>query len=1123
MSGNKRMNMMNKTYIHFVLILCMAFFSGCVNVDEFEEPEQKVTKIFYADMENQPGTKTVLGEKDAEGLRTIFWVPEDSIGVAPINTSTDKFDCFVNKKTELSNRAVFEGITEDAQEYAAIYPYHWETSIWDNTVYLTLDPVQTYVEGSFDQDAFPMLARTSDTDEGFLKFLNLCGILEINLKGEEKIESITFSSDNNVSGLFSVDLDYELYPALQAAGSNTHTVKLDCGDGVQLDTSSPTSFYLVLPPADYQSFSLLIRTVDGKLMLKQSTKPLTITRSRLTAAGALAYVESESIDLSLRGTSTCYVVPSMGMYKFNATVIGNGEDGLDDNKNFHTDVAIIAPTSAELVWAYPETVVCNVSFDSESGNILFLASGIEGNALIAAKDEDGTILWSWHIWATDQPKEQRYINDKGEFDVLDRNLGATRADRGIGDEWKESCGLYYQWGRKDPFLEGFFYQNNHLNKISILEAIQNPNYIVRTNAIETQRYKREWMEPENRWLWIPGQKSIYDPCPVGYVVANKSIWNHLSVESVVSEQADNGWLLKCNDSEISWYPNTGRTHPREGTTFTDLETCYLWSSEHGYNLEITAQIQIQSYKQYSIVGLPVRCMKDGNYVNPLSAVSKVEEISDITGTSATIKCDITFVGKGEITSRGIVYGTSPRFNVDTANKIEATDEALEFTIELSGLETAKKYFVRAYAVNGDGISYSDEVSFHTLYVGEGVDLSKDGTANCYIVPPVYSAYTFDYTVKGNSLEPVGEVASVEVLWETKNTVEVIEKGDIISSVGLLDDRVRFVLPSDPVPGNALIAVKDASDNILWSWHIWVVDFDPFASSQIYPSGAMMMDRNLGALVSDINDVRSFGFFYQWGRKDPFVGSGDGIKYGEFAYITGEINNVAKDDNTNTLSYSILHPDTFITKSDWNENKIYWNSSKTEYDPCPNGWRVADKYVWEELNSFVSYPKTGILHNNCELYGVTSLKYIWSCTFVTKSTVGHYGGTSSIYDGYAVRCMKDADFVSETVGVSDVTEEGATLTGKLTINDNTVIEEMGFVLSTADGYITIIDDTCIKLVVSNTTGTYSVVATGLYPNTIYYVRAYAKGGYNDKYGEIMEFRTHSVGISDDFTDDGYEWE
>ena len=59
MSGNKRMNMMNKTYIHFVLILCMAFFSGCVNVEEFEEPAQKVTKIFYADMENQPGTKTV--------------------------------------------------------------------------------------------------------------------------------------------------------------------------------------------------------------------------------------------------------------------------------------------------------------------------------------------------------------------------------------------------------------------------------------------------------------------------------------------------------------------------------------------------------------------------------------------------------------------------------------------------------------------------------------------------------------------------------------------------------------------------------------------------------------------------------------------------------------------------------------------------------------------------------------------------------------------------------------------------------------------------------------------------------------------------------------------------------
>ena len=65
---------------------------------------------------------------------------------------------------------------------------------------------------------------------------------------------------------------------------------------------------------------------------------------------------------------------------------------------------------------------------------------------MALKDKDGNIIWSWHIWATDKPAEQVYKNNAGT--MMDRNLGATTGTPGI----KETVGLYYQWGRKDPFL-----------------------------------------------------------------------------------------------------------------------------------------------------------------------------------------------------------------------------------------------------------------------------------------------------------------------------------------------------------------------------------------------------------------------------------------------------------------------------------------------------------------------------------------------------------------------------------------------------------------------------------------------------------------------------------------------
>ncbi len=65
------------------------------------------------------------------------------------------------------------------------------------------------------------------------------------------------------------------------------------------------------------------------------------------------------------------------------------------------------------------------------------------NAIIAAYAADNTILWTWHIWFTDEPA----VSDLGGTVRMDRNLGATcpniAGDTGSG-------GFLYQWGRKDP-------------------------------------------------------------------------------------------------------------------------------------------------------------------------------------------------------------------------------------------------------------------------------------------------------------------------------------------------------------------------------------------------------------------------------------------------------------------------------------------------------------------------------------------------------------------------------------------------------------------------------------------------------------------------------------------------
>lgn len=127
------------------------------------------------------------------------------------------------------------------------------------------------------------------------------------------------------------------------------------------------------------------------------------------------------------------------------------------------------------------------------------------------------------------------------------------------------------------------------------------------------------------------------------------------------------------------------------------------------------------------------------------------------------------------------------------------------------------------------------------------NLSDKGTANCYIVSAP-GTYGFNGTVKGNSNESVGNPVSAEVLWESFGTGTAPKVGDIINSVSIEKGTVFFSTPATLRNGNAVIAVKDNSGRIFWSWHIWVCEgYDPIATQQIYANNAgIMMDRNLGA-------------------------------------------------------------------------------------------------------------------------------------------------------------------------------------------------------------------------------------------------------------------------------------
>ena len=79
---------------------------------------------------------------------------------------------------------------------------------------------------------------------------------------------------------------------------------------------------------------------------------------------------------------------------------------------------------------------------------------------------------------------------------------------------------------------------------------------------------------------------------------------------------------------------------------------------------------------------------------------------------ATIKAELVDDGCLEITTRGVVYSTSPTPSIDDM-KVVNSGGVGNYSCYLSNLQEATTYYVRAYAENEKGIAYSDVVSFTT--------------------------------------------------------------------------------------------------------------------------------------------------------------------------------------------------------------------------------------------------------------------------------------------------------------------------------------------------------------------------------------------------------------------------
>lgn len=295
----------------------------------------------------------------------------------------------------------------------------------------------------------------------------------------------------------------------------------------------------------------------------------------------------------------------------------------------------------------------------------------------------------------------------------------------------------------------------------------------------------------------------------------------------------------------------------------------------------------------------------------------------------------------------------------------------EITIKLytdGGQVLQGTFTPKSNQVVGKGYGYTAEVSGGGV-VDEYTDLSEDGTriANCYMITTA-GKYKFKAVKKGNGVAVNGENIDIptnsvhaEILWQTNNSNTGTS---ILDGISYEDGFIKFETKSPYISGNAIIAIENNENTILWSWHIW----SPGSAVASNSYGQRdLMDRNLGAIIS----MEPNGLLYQWGRKDPFLNS----------EMTSTIGNIPNSTVIRSLGiypwlpekttplWASQNPTVFIKgdpgwydddEEDWNEGNCHWEADntlnlwninessamaerKTMYDPCPYGYKVPDAF------------------------------------------------------------------------------------------------------------------------------------------------------------------------------------
>jgi len=339
--------------------------------------------------------------------------------------------------------------------------------------------------------------------------------------------------------------------------------------------------------------------------------------------------------------------------------------------------------------------------------------------------------------------------------------------------------------------------------------------------------------------------------------------------------------------------------------------------------------------------------------------------TNIGVTSAAVGGTVSNDGGSTVTERGIVWSTNS--DPTTSDNKETEGSGIgSYTVSLSGLEANTTYFVKAYAINGEGIAYGSQQQFTTLesqpvqkvFEGDVVLTSQQEIDE--FGAQTYTEIKGSLTIRDtNSPSSVKNLEPLNSLISISGTVMIEENNELVDLLGFSELKI--------IEGDLVISKNDALETIESFSRLESIN----GNLQIYNEIATFSLRGFDALISIGASMDLSNIFP--GKISEIAAFNNLALITEFAYVDGIEGEVDAFGKLKEVGKGLT-----ITRVNQVENLLFLSSLETVFGTLTLTFNDA----LQNLNGLQSLKQLGGLYlwaNNSltTLTGMGTLSYIGS--------------------------------------------------------------------------------------------------------------------------------------------------